>query len=195
MSLSPEQEALIANKLRVWEVHRACQVATLAAPESEFSEGVQKGDAALDALLRCLLYELSGDIAAVTLLDQDTQYFLSVIPRSSLSNPHLSEDARKWYGCQSISHHGGLCVRTISMQSDPLAESVFEIFDLTDGHTRLLPVVDGTAAAFRHYSGVPLIIRNGLRIGTLFVFKNKAASQGLSRAHRHFMVRPGGEAA
>lgn len=74
------------------------------------------------------------------------------------------------------------------MQGDPKAEPVFEIFDLTDGqHTRVLPVVDGTAASFRHYSGVPICMRGGLRIGTLFVFKNKPATSTLSRHHRHFM--------
>lgn len=76
------------------------------------------------------------------------------------------------------------------MQSDPLAESVFEIFDLSEGETRVLPVVDGTAASFRHYSGVPLITRKGTRLGTLFVFRDEPARQGLSRAHRHFMVCP-----
>lgn len=73
------------------------------------------------------------------------------------------------------------------MQSDPSAETVFEIFDLTDGHTKELPVVDGTAASFRHYLGVPLTIRDGQRVGTLFVFKDKPAHEGLSRTHRHFM--------
>lgn len=187
MSLSPEQEALIADRLRVWHVRRACQAATPNGSQSTAGAKVKQGDAALDALLRCLLYELSGDIAAVTLLDQSVQYFLAVVRRSTLHIPQASGDMRKWYGCQSISHEGGLCVRTITMNSDPAAESVFEIFDLTDGQTRLLPVVDGTAASFRHYIGVPLSIRDGLRIGTLFVFKDEPAQQGLSRAHRHFM--------
>lgn len=96
MSLSPEQEALIADRLRVWEVHRACQVATLAASDDTPSEDSQRADPGLDAILRCLLHELGGDIAAVTLLDQTTQYFLSVVRRSALHNPHLTDDARKW---------------------------------------------------------------------------------------------------
>jgi GAF domain-containing protein len=66
-------------------------------------------------------------------------------------------------------------------------EPVFEIFDLKEGQTRSLPVVDGTFANFRHYSGVPIVIHGGVRIGALFVFRDKPAQQGLSRSHRHFM--------
>lgn len=106
MSLSPSQEALIADRLRVWHVRRACQVATLSASTGRPSEDTPRGDAALDALLRCLLYELSGDIAAVTLLDQSTQYFLAVIPRSALHTADVTGSTRQWYGCQSISHGG-----------------------------------------------------------------------------------------
>lgn len=87
MSLSAAQEAIVLDRTRIWEVRWACQVG---------SGGVQNGDAALAALLRCLLYELSGDIAAVTLLDDKTQYFLSVVPRSALHNPHVTEDTGKW---------------------------------------------------------------------------------------------------
>lgn len=198
MSLPCDREAIIADRSRVWEVRRYCQIAKSPYPQGDCGENdfprdagtvpEQKGDAALSALLRCLIYELDADITAVTLLDDNTQHFLSVVQRSSLHDPSVTVGSTQWYGCHSISHHGGLCARTITMEDPPGSDSVFEIFDLSArDDTRSLPVVDGTAASFRHYAGVPIKTVSSVHIGTLFIFKNKPAQQSLPPAHRHFI--------
>lgn len=185
MSLTDAQAAIIADQQRVWETRRFCQVrhahAKLAA-----GTGHGGGDAALSALLRCLLYELDADIGAISLLDEETQHFLSVIQRSSLHG--LGPLSSEWFGCERISHRGGICQKTISRSSAPGDHPIYEILDLAaDESTKDLPVVNGIAANLRHYAGVSITAPNGLNIGTLFVFREKVSRQFLSSSQTHFM--------
>jgi len=147
-----------------------------------------KSDAALSGLLRCLLYELDADLSAITLLDEQTQHFLSVVHRSHLHD--LTVQTTKWYGCEQISHRGGICQKTIMLDRQDRAHPVYEILDLSaDDSTNSLPVVDGTVAEFRHYAGVPLCTPDGLNIGTLFVFGNKAPENPMQQSHCEFMCK------
>jgi signal transduction histidine kinase/CheY-like chemotaxis protein len=175
----------IADRQRVWEVRRFCQVRT-ALPPSACGEDSQ-GDAALSALLRCLVYELDADLAAITLLDERTQHFLSVVHKTDIHDAHVR--ATKWYGCEQIAHRGGICEKTISLQQTPGDHSVYEIQDLSaDESTKALPVVDGSVADFRHYVGVPLNTPEGLNVGTVFVFRKKAPTEPLPPAKCRFLV-------
>lgn len=190
MRLTSEQSANLADRERVWEVRRFCQVRAAHSQASRCENGGRPeaagNDGALSALLRCLLYELDADIASLTLLDDETQHFLSVEHESSLHDP-TTEDAG-WYGCERVAHRGGICEKTINLDSIPGGHSVFEIQDLSaDDDTKDLPIVDGTLANFRHYAGVPLNAPNGLNIGTLFVFRNQKPQELLSPAKCHFM--------
>jgi hypothetical protein len=88
-----QQLALIADHARVWEVRRFCQVmpsvvqyvrsgdAGLAIepqePYGRYAGSVPDG--ALSALLRCLVHQLGADLAMVSLLDDHTQYFVSLL--------------------------------------------------------------------------------------------------------------------
>jgi signal transduction histidine kinase/CheY-like chemotaxis protein len=175
----------IADRQRVWEVRRFCQVRT-AHPPPACGEDSQ-GDAALSALLRCLVYELDADLAAITLLDEKTQHFLSVVHKAEIHDAHVR--ATKWYGCEQIAHRGGICEKTISLQQTPGHHSVYEIQDLsTDESTKALPVVDGSVADFRHYVGVPLNTPEGLNVGTVFVFRKQTPTEPLPPAKCRFLV-------
>jgi signal transduction histidine kinase/CheY-like chemotaxis protein len=150
-----------------------------------------KNDAALSGLLRCLLYELDADLAAITLLDEHTQHFLSVVHRSHLHD--LTVQTTKWYGCEQIAHRGGICEKTVLLDTQDKTHPVYEILDLSaDESTRSLPVVDGTVADFRHYAGVPLSTPDGLNIGTLFVFGKRAPEAPLPPSHCEFLCRTAG---
>lgn len=185
MSQTCGRVADIADRQRVWEVRRFCQVRT-ARPSSACGEDSQ-GDAALSALLRCLLYELDADLAAITLLDEHTQHFLSVIHKVEIHDAHVR--STKWYGCEQISHRGGICEKTIAIQQTPGDHSVFEIQDLSaDESTKALPVVDGSVAEFRHYAGVPLSTADGLNLGTVFVFRKESPIEPLAPAKCRFLV-------
>lgn len=191
MRLTSDQSANIADRQRVWEVRRFCQVrsAHSQASRCENNGGPSEasgGDGALSALLRCLLHELDADIASLTLLDDQTQHFLSVEHQASLHDP--TTESTGWYGCEQISHRGGICEKTISLDHGPGDHPVFEVQDLSvNEETKHLPIVDGTLASFRHYAGVPLNAPNGLNIGTLFVFRTEPSTELLSPAKCHFM--------
>jgi hypothetical protein len=185
MSRTSGRPADIADRQRVWEVRRFCQVRT-AHPPSACGEDSQ-GDAALSALLRCLLYELDADLAAITLLDDRTQHFLSVIHKAHIHDAHVS--TTKWYGCDEIAHRGGICQKTIAIQQTPGDYQVFEILDLSaEESTKSLPVVTGAVANFRHYAGVPLNTPEGLNVGTVFVFRNTSPEASLSPEKCRFLT-------
>jgi len=185
MSRTNGRPADIADRQRVWEVRRFCQVRT-AHPPSACGEDSQ-GDAALSALLRCLLYEFDADLAAVTLLDERTQHFLSVVHKAQIHDAHIR--TTKWYGCDQITHHGGICEKTIAIQQTPGEHQVYEILDLSaEESTKSLPVVDGKVADFRHYAGVPLNTPEGLNVGTVFVFRKEAPTEPLPSDRRRFLV-------
>ena len=189
MSQTTDQAADIADPRRVWEVRRFCQVRTAHPPTACGVDS--KSDAALSGLLRCLLYELDADLAAITLLDEQTQHFLSVVHRSALHD--LNVQTTKWYGCERIAHRGGICEKTITLDRQDKAHPVYEILDLSaDDSTKSLPIVDGTVADFRHYAGVPLTTPDGLNIGTLFVFGKRAPEGCLPPSHCEFMCKTAG---
>ena len=189
MAQTTDRAADITDPRRVWEVRRFCQVRT-AHPPTTCGED-SKSDAALSGLLRCLLYELDADLAAITLLDEHTQHFLSVVHRSHLHD--LTVQTTKWYGCEQIAHRGGICEKTVLLDQQDQAHPVYEILDLSaDDSTKTLPVVDGTVADFRHYAGVPLTTPDGLNIGTLFVFGNRAPENPLQPSLCEFICKTAG---
>lgn len=144
-----------------------------------------KPDAALSALLRGLLYELDADLAMISLLDDRHQYFLAGVSRESLGTATTFLEFTKWYGCDFVPHHGGLCERTVRMQDLP---AVYEELDLAaNDRTSRLPFVNGTIANFRHHAGSPIITSDGLVIGTVFTF-SKRPSEGLRQQQRKLLT-------
>ncbi|KAM0716389.1 hypothetical protein Q7P37_007834 [Cladosporium fusiforme] len=190
MPLTSDQSANIADRERVWEVRRFCQVRSAHSQASRGKNEVQLetagADGALKALMRCLLYELDADIASLTLLDDETQHFLSIEHKASLHNPTIKSTG--WYGCERIAHRGGICEKTINLDNGPGEHPVFEIHDLSaDEETKDLPIVDGTLANFRHYAGVSLNAPNGHNVGTMFIFSNKVSHELLAPEKCQYM--------
>lgn len=191
MELTSEQSAVLADRQRVWEVRRFCQV-RYAHSQPAFGEDandlpVTSGqDGALAAMLRCMLYELGAEVAAISLLDENTQHFFSVVHRSALHQPAI--ESAEWYGCAQVDWRGGICEKTITMDIAPGHHPIYEILDLsTNETTKCLPMVDGTVANFRSYAGVPITAPNGLKIGTVFMFTNEIKEEFLPPNQCHFM--------
>lgn len=191
MALTSEQSAILADRQRVWEVRRFCQV-RYAHSQPAFGEDANDlplpsgQDGALAAMLRCMLYELGAEVAAISLLDENTQHFISVVHRSALHQPAI--ESAEWYGCAQVDWRGGICEKTVTMDIAPGQHPIYEILDLsTNETTKCLPIVDGTVANFRSYAGVPITAPNGLRIGTIFVFTNEIKKELLPLNQCHFM--------
>lgn len=197
-SLSSQVVASIEHRARIWEVRKYCQLKPALAQyergsdcsggrdshASPDSDSALQTDAALTALLRCLIYELDADLAMISLLDDKTQYFLAGASRDGLSTAKVTLESTRWYGCDFVLHHGGLCERTVTMRDLP---AIYEELDMTENdQTRNLPFVNGTVADFRHYAGSPICSADGLVIGTVFTF-SRHASPGLLQKRRRFL--------
>ncbi|CAA9963289.1 two-component sensor protein histidine protein kinase [Pyrenophora teres f. maculata] len=200
--LTEQQKAFIADRARVWEVRRFCQVLPSVVryvrgsstgltskplePHGRYSGN--QPDGALAALLRCVVHQTGADLAMVSLLDDHTQYFVSGASRANVNEAKVTLDSTKWYGCESVTHHGGLCERTITRQNYPGRMALYEEYDMAKvERTKDLPFVRGDIAKFRHYAGVPLNPYNGPNIGTVFTFSETPLETGLSPADRLFL--------
>lgn len=192
--LSDEVNISLEDRARVWEVRKYCQLKpSLAKYDRSEDAGVKipgstgvdaQADAALSALLRCLVYELDAEVAMITLLDDTTQYFIAGASRQSLAVAMVGLESTRWYGCDLILHQGGLCERTVTMHELP---AIYEVLDLRANEgTKDLPIVTGAVAHHRHYAGAPIVTVDGLAIGTVFAFSNRPSS-GLTQQKRQFL--------
>jgi len=111
--LTEQQKAFIADRARVWEVRRFCQVlpsvvryvrgsATELTSKPLEPHGRHSGnqpDGALAALLRCVVHQTGADLAMVSLLDDHTQYFVSGASRANVNEAKVTLGAyRETYG-------------------------------------------------------------------------------------------------
>jgi hypothetical protein len=88
-----------------------------------------------------------------------------------------------------VTHHGGLCERTITQQNCPGNMAFYEELDMAGlERTKCLPFVDGTIARFRYYAGVPLNPYNGPNIGTVFLFNEQPCDAGSSATVRSYLT-------
>jgi hypothetical protein len=80
------QSAVLSDRRRVWEVRKYCQVRPVLGrnkvsggkPSKEpQAAGATTSDNALSSLLQLLVDRLGADIAMVSLLDEETQFFLA----------------------------------------------------------------------------------------------------------------------
>lgn len=141
-------------------------------------------DVALSSLLQLLVARLDVDIAMVSLLDEETQFFLAGAQNDN--NEPITEPA-KWYGCDRISHSGGLCERTIAIDSTH-PPGIYEELDMTkETRTRDLPYVRGDIDNFRHYAGGAVRTAAGIAIGTVFVMSRQPSS-GLDASQRQILT-------
>jgi hypothetical protein len=126
----------------------------------------------------------------ISLLDEHTQYFLSGATSNDINDARISLESARWYGCDSVSHHGGLCERTITLEHKLGAPVFYEELDLgKTERTQDLPYVNGTTADFRHYVGMPLTSPDGLNIGTVFAMSKTPAKDALSEPRQQYLYQ------
>jgi hypothetical protein len=113
-----------------------------------------------------------------------TQFFLAGAGRDN--NEPAVESARL-FGCDRVSHYGGLCERTITVDRTQ-HPAIYEELDMSGNpRTSHLPYVDGTLANFRHYAGAPVETAAGIPIGTVFVMSCQPSS-GLRAFQRQLLT-------
>lgn len=179
--LSKEQCAVISDRRRLWTVRKYAQVRP--APDHEnvddgkpakepLSVEPSPSDAALSSMLKILVDQLGADIAMLSLLDEETQFFLAGARKD---NNDSALKSATWFGCNQVSHSGGLCERTITVDCTQ-KPAIYEELDMTTNlRTKDLPYVCGTQARFRHYAGAPVTTSAGIPIGTVFVMSHQAS--------------------
>jgi hypothetical protein len=123
--------------------------------------------------MQLLADRLGADIAMVSLLNEETQFFLAGAGKGN-SGPAVK--SARWFGCDQVSHYGGLCERTITVDRTQ-HPAIYEELDMFGNpRTRDLPYVGGTLANFRHYAGAPLNTAAGIPIGTVFIMSRQPSS-------------------
>jgi len=186
--------AIISDRQRLWEVRKYCQVKAVLgrndvndvpAKEPQMEVEPSHPDPALSSLLQLLMNELEADVVMVSLLDEETQFFLAGARKDS--STELPVEFTKWFGCDQVSHFGGLCERTIAVDSTQ-PPAIYEELDMSkDARTRNLPYVNGTLAKFRYYAGAPVRTATGIPIGTVFVLSHQPSS-GLGTAKQQLLT-------
>jgi len=143
-----------------------------------------RSDSALSALLQLLMDRVDANLAMVSLLDEETQFFLAGARKGG---EELPVDFSRWFGCDQVSRFGGLCERTIAIDSKP-PPAIYEELDMSENtRTKNLPYVDGTLAKFRYYAGAPVKTEAGIPIGTVFVMSHEP-SVGLDVAKQQLLT-------
>jgi hypothetical protein len=197
MSTSKERAAVISDRQRLWEVRKYCQVRPVLgrnnvdggnlAEESHVAEPCPP-DAALSGLLQLLMDRLDADVAMVSLLDEETQFFLA---GAGENNSESVVESTRWFGCNQVSHYGGLCERTIAIDSTQ-HPAIYEELDMSRNiRTKGLPYVNGNLAKFRYYAGAPVKTAAGIPIGTVFVMSHRPSS-GLDAAKQQLLTDTAG---
>jgi hypothetical protein len=141
-------------------------------------------DAVLSGLLQLLVDRLDVDVAMVSLLNEETQFFLAGAVKD---NSESSVRRTKWFGCDQVSRYGEPCERTIAIDRTKYP-AIYEELDMSgNSRTKGLPYVNGTLAKFRYYAGAPVNTTAGIPIGTVFVMSHQPSS-GLDAAKQRFLT-------
>jgi len=202
MFLTDQEKASIADRRRVWESRKYCQlqpsttryardgkVSVDGRPSHGESGNTTEPDPSLTALLRGVLNQLSTDLVMISLLDDHTQFFISGASNADCDDAEVTLASTQWYGCDEVIHHGGLCERTIAVEKTPDEPgAIYEVLDMgADERTRNLPFVNGSLASFRHYIGSPITTPAGYNIGTVFAMGKAPLPAGASAAQRQYL--------
>jgi signal transduction histidine kinase len=193
MSTSKEEAVVISDRQRLWEVRRYCQVTAVLGRNhldgGKPAEEIQVAkpsppDAALSGLLQLLIDQLDADVAMVSLLDEETQFFFA---GAAKDNSESAVRCTRWFGCDQVSRYGGLCERTIAIDRTH-HPAIYEELDMSENsRTKGLPYVNGTLAKFRYYAGAPVNTTAGIPIGTVFVMSRQPSS-GLDAAKQRLLT-------
>jgi signal transduction histidine kinase len=141
-------------------------------------------DAGLSSLLQILRERLHADVAYVSLLNEETQFFLAGARKE---DAHSAIGPTNWFGCDQVGHRGGLCERTITLDGTKHL-TIYQEFDMAEtSGTKELAFVNGTLARFRSYAGAPIKTAAGVCIGTVFTMSNKP-SLGLDASQHQLLI-------
>jgi hypothetical protein len=194
MSTPAELTAVISDRQRLWEVRKYCQVRAVlgqndvddgeSADRPEMAAGPFRSDPALSSLLKLLMNQLDADVAMVSLLDEETQFFLAGARKG---DGELTVEFNEWFGCNQVLHFGGLCERTIAVDSTQHPAIYEELNMMENPRLNNLPYVDGTLARFRYYAGAPVRTAAGIPIGTVFVMSHQPSS-GLDATKQQLLI-------
>lgn len=94
MNLSKEQAAIISDRRRLWEARKYAQIRNNI-DDGTSSAASSSPDVVLSSLLQLLVARLNVDIAMISLLDEETQFFLAGAQKE---NNEPTTDPAKWYG-------------------------------------------------------------------------------------------------
>jgi signal transduction histidine kinase len=194
MSTPTEHAAVISDRQRLWEVRKYCQVRAVlgyndgddgdSAKEPRAAAEPSRSDPALSSLLRLLMSGLDADVAMVSLLDEETQFFLAGARKGS---DELTVQFTEWFGCNQVLHFGGLCERTIAVDSTQ-PPAIYEELDMSKiQRLKNVPYVNGDLAKYRYYAGAPVKTAEGIPIGTVFVMSHKPSS-GLNADKQQLLI-------
>jgi hypothetical protein len=186
--------AVISDRQRLWEVRKYCQVRAVLgrkdvndgkrSKEPQTATESSHPDPALRSLLQILMDQMDANVAMVSLLDEETQFFLAGTRKDDTDTP---VEYTRWFGCEQVLHFGGLCERTIAVDSTQ-PPAIYEELDMSDSaRVKSLPFVNGTLANFRYYAGAPVKTATGVPIGTVFVMSHKPSS-GTNAARQQILV-------
>jgi hypothetical protein len=185
--------AVVCDRQRLWEVRKYCQVRAVlgrndgdgeSAGEPRMAAEPSRTDPALSSLLQLLMEQLDANVAMVSLLDEETQFFLAGARKDDTEIP---VESTKWFGCDQVLHFGGLCERTIAVDSTH-PPAFYEELDMSGNSSfKNLPFVNGTLANFRYYAGAPVKTAAGIPIGTVFVMSHQPSS-GLDATKQQLLI-------
>ncbi|KAJ4379242.1 hypothetical protein N0V86_005287 [Didymella sp. IMI 355093] len=140
-------------------------------------KGSEPIDTVLTAHTQLVAWRLHAERAMVSLIDEETQYFVA----ESTKTVHL-DDAEKhddpedaiWAGCVRVPKAGRLCEHTISTPPPPGGGvACFEVLDLSqDLRFSTLDFIAGPPH-FKYYAGVPLRTSRGINIGSIYILDSK----------------------
>ncbi|KAL8993224.1 MAG: hypothetical protein Q9169_006507 [Polycauliona sp. 2 TL-2023] len=130
----------------------------------------------LTALAQLCALRLDASRAMVSVIAQDTQYFIAEATKTMdlvENNKSEADGDTLWVGCGSVGKQGRLCERTIELPADTTTYPCFTVTDLSnDTRFNQLPFVTGDPH-FKFYAGTPLTTKNGVNIGSLFILDTK----------------------
>ncbi|KAH9878864.1 hypothetical protein J1614_002299 [Plenodomus biglobosus] len=147
-------------------------------------------DTVLTAHAQLVAWRLNAGRSMITLIDEETQYFVA----ESTKTLHLDDtlkydhpDDAIWAGCIHVPMAGRLCEHTLATLPPPDGgPACFEVLDLSkDERFNQLDFVKGKPY-FRNYVGVPLRTRKGINIGSLFVIDTNIRP-ALTKDERQFL--------
>ncbi|KAH7116209.1 hypothetical protein B0J11DRAFT_443684, partial [Dendryphion nanum] len=151
-------------------------------------------DTVLTAHAQLVAWRLNAQRAMVSLIDQETQYFVAESTKTLFLDDalqHDDPDDANWVlqaaQCVDVPKTGRLCEHTIATVTPPDGgPACFEVLDLSkDDRFNKLEFVSGPPH-FRYYVGVPLRTKRGVNIGSLFAMDDKPRKP-ISRSVRHFL--------